>query len=90
MSSQSWTSPSTYFRDEEERDPTITEVRVVDTYWSDHCRHTTFSTHLDEVNIDDPVVKAAYEQRLGLVQGGLPAFHRVDEVLFDFLLVLLG
>ena len=34
-----------YFR-EEGRQPTITEVRVVDTYWSDHCRHTTFSTHL--------------------------------------------
>ncbi|MCI8989941.1 MAG: phosphoribosylformylglycinamidine synthase, partial [Lawsonibacter sp.] len=49
----------TYFRDEEKRDPTITEVRVVDTYWSDHCRHTTFSTHLDEIQIDDPDVKAA-------------------------------
>ena len=40
-----------YFRDEEHRDPTITEVRVVDTYWSDHCRHTTFSTHIDQVDI---------------------------------------
>ena len=54
----------TYFRDEEHRDPTITEVRVVDTYWSDHCRHTTFSTHLDEVKIDDPAVKEAYERYL--------------------------
>ena len=53
-----------YFRDEEKRDPTITEVRVVDTYWSDHCRHTTFSTHLDDIQIDDPEVKAAYEQYL--------------------------
>jgi len=53
-----------YFRDEEHRDPTITEVRVVDTYWSDHCRHTTFSTHLDDVRIDDPAVKAAYERYL--------------------------
>ena len=53
-----------YFRDEERRDPTITELRVVDTYWSDHCRHTTFSTHIDEVAIDDPVVKAAYERYL--------------------------
>jgi len=52
----------TYFRDEEHRDPTITEVRVVDTYWSDHCRHTTFSTHLDDVRIDDPAVQAAYER----------------------------
>ncbi|MGI5963422.1 MAG: phosphoribosylformylglycinamidine synthase [Lawsonibacter sp.] len=54
----------TYFREEEKRDPTITEVRVVDTYWSDHCRHTTFSTHIDSVNIQDPQVQAAYEQYL--------------------------
>ncbi len=54
----------TYFRDTEHRDPTITEIRVVDTYWSDHCRHTTFSTHIDDVCIDDPVVKAAYERYL--------------------------
>ncbi len=53
-----------YFRDEEHRDPTITEVRVVDTYWSDHCRHTTFSTHIDNVRIDDPAVQAAYERYL--------------------------
>ncbi len=54
-----------YFRDEEKRDPTITEVRVVDTYWSDHCRHTTFSTHIDRVEIlDDPTVKAAYQRYL--------------------------
>jgi phosphoribosylformylglycinamidine synthase len=45
-----------YFRDEERRDPTITEIRVVDTYWSDHCRHTTFSTHIDDVKIADPAV----------------------------------
>ena len=54
----------TYFRDEEKRDPTITEIRVVDTYWSDHCRHTTFSTHLDNVKIDDPAVAAAYRRYL--------------------------
>ncbi len=53
-----------YFRDDEKRDPTITEVRLVDTYWSDHCRHTTFSTHIDEVKIDDPAVAAAYERYL--------------------------
>ncbi len=53
-----------YFRDEEHRDPTITEVRVVDTYWSDHCRHTTFSTHLHNVRIDDPAVQAAYDRYL--------------------------
>ena len=54
----------TYFRDGEHRDPTITEIRVVDTYWSDHCRHTTFSTHIDGVKIDDPAVQAAYERYL--------------------------
>ncbi len=54
----------TYFRDEEKRNPTITEVRLVDTYWSDHCRHTTFSTHIDEVSIDDPEIKAAYARYL--------------------------
>ena len=39
----------TYFRDTEKRDPTITEVRMVDTYWSDHCRHTTVLTQIDDV-----------------------------------------
>ncbi|MCI7726238.1 MAG: phosphoribosylformylglycinamidine synthase [Clostridiales bacterium] len=53
-----------YFATEEHRDPTITEIRVVDTYWSDHCRHTTFSTHLDNIDIEDPAVRAAYEQYL--------------------------
>ena len=53
-----------YFRDTEHRDPTITEIRVVDTYWSDHCRHTTFSTHIDNVRISDPAVQEAYERYL--------------------------
>ena len=53
-----------YFRDTEKRDPTITEIRVVDTYWSDHCRHTTFSTIIDDVKIDDPAVAAAYQRYL--------------------------
>ena len=53
-----------YFQEQEHRDPTITEIRVVDTYWSDHCRHTTFSTHLSDVKIDDPAVQAAYERYL--------------------------
>ena len=53
-----------HFRDQEQRDPTITEVRVVDTYWSDHCRHTTFSTHIDSVEILDEATRAAYERYL--------------------------
>ncbi|TGE36126.1 phosphoribosylformylglycinamidine synthase [Desulfosporosinus fructosivorans] len=40
-----------YFRDTEKRNPTITEIRVIDTYWSDHCRHTTFNTQIEEVSI---------------------------------------
>ncbi len=53
-----------YFKNEEHRDPTITEIRVVDTYWSDHCRHTTFSTHIDNVNISDKAVAEAYNRYL--------------------------
>ena len=53
-----------YFANEEHRDPTITEIRVVDTYWSDHCRHTTFSTHLDNVRIHDAAVAEAYQRYL--------------------------
>jgi phosphoribosylformylglycinamidine synthase len=53
-----------YFRDEEKRDPTVTELKLVDTYWSDHCRHTTFSTHIDSVKIDDPDVQRAYDAYL--------------------------
>ena len=46
-----------YFKSEH-RDPTITEIRLIDTYWSDHCRHTTFGTILDDVKIDDELVQA--------------------------------
>ena len=50
-----------YMKKEEGRDPAITELRLVDTYWSDHCRHTTFSTHIDQVEILSPEVKRAYQ-----------------------------
>ena len=56
----------TYFRDEEHRDPTMTEIRIVDTYWSDHCRHTTFSTRLEGADIQDEAVRAAYDRYLAL------------------------
>ena len=57
-----------YFKNEEKRDPSMTEIRVLDTYWSDHCRHTTFSTELKNVTFKDgdykePIVKT-YEQYL--------------------------
>ena len=57
-----------YFKNEEKRDPSMTEIRVLDTYWSDHCRHTTFSTELTDVKFDEgdykePIIKT-YEKYL--------------------------
>ncbi len=55
-----------YFRDQEHRDPTVTEIRVLDTYWSDHCRHTTFSTELKDIAFEDGYysepIKTTYRQ----------------------------
>ena len=51
-----------YFRDEEKRPPTITELKVIDTYWSDHCRHTTFNTAIDEVTFADGKYRAEFEK----------------------------
>ncbi|TCO75233.1 phosphoribosylformylglycinamidine synthase [Marinisporobacter balticus] len=57
-----------YFRDTEKRDPTITELKVIDTYWSDHCRHTTFSTKIEEVKIEkgsfSEIIEEAYNEYL--------------------------
>ncbi len=57
-----------YFRDEEKRNPTITELRVIDTYWSDHCRHTTFMTRIENVDIENGLynkaVQKAYDEYL--------------------------
>lgn len=50
-----------YFKNEERRDPSVTEVRVLDTYWSDHCRHTTFSTELVDVTFGDGYYRAPME-----------------------------
>ncbi len=53
-----------YFRDEENRDPSVTELRVIDTYWSDHCRHTTFLTRLSEVEIEKSALGSVIEDAL--------------------------
>ena len=50
-----------YFKDTEKRDPTITEVRMIDTYWSDHCRHTTFGTKLNNIKIKNEFIKSVYD-----------------------------
>ncbi len=55
-----------YFRNEEKRDPTITEIRMIDTYWSDHCRHTTFLTTIDNVTFGDPLLEEAYQKYLSV------------------------
>ncbi|MDR1003139.1 MAG: phosphoribosylformylglycinamidine synthase [Oscillospiraceae bacterium] len=53
-----------YFRDTEKRDPTITEIKVIDTYWSDHCRHTTFLTILEEIKVTKGDFKKTLEKAL--------------------------
>ena len=52
-----------YFRSEQ-REPTITEIRMIDTYWSDHCRHTTFTTTIDKVSFEDELIEGAYREYL--------------------------
>ncbi len=53
-----------YFRDQEHRDPTVTELRVIDTYWSDHCRHTTFLTRLNKIDVEQGALSEAVEKAL--------------------------
>ncbi len=55
-----------YFKNTEKRNPTITEVRMIDTYWSDHCRHTTFSTNIEHVNIETPYIKDTYDMYIDI------------------------
>ena len=55
-----------YFKNTEKRNPTITEIRMLDTYWSDHCRHTTFETELKEVKAEDDFINLAYEAYLDM------------------------
>ena len=55
-----------YFKNTEHRDPTVTEIRMIDTYWSDHCRHTTFLTEITDVEIEDPAVENTFVNYLDL------------------------
>ena len=61
MTFQDFLHIQNYFKNEEKRDPSVTEIRVLDTYWSDHCRHTTFSTELKKVNFEEGYYKAPIE-----------------------------
>ncbi len=53
-----------YFKNEENREPSLTELKVIDTYWSDHCRHTTFATELDDIKINESKYNKAIEEAL--------------------------
>ena len=53
-----------YFKNEEHRDPSVTELRVIDTYWSDHCRHTTFLTRLEKIEVEKGQISGVIEQAL--------------------------
>ena len=55
-----------YFRNTEKRNPTITEIRMIDTYWSDHCRHTTFLINVKNVDIKTPYIKETYDMYLNV------------------------
>ena len=57
-----------YFKEVEKRNPTITELKVIDTYWSDHCRHTTFMTEIEDIKLKKvyirPLIEEAFEEYL--------------------------
>ncbi len=55
-----------YFRNEEKRDPTVTELKMIDTYWSDHCRHTTFGTIIDSVYFEDELLGKAFKDYIAV------------------------
>ena len=65
MSREDLACVKAYF-DAEGRNPTRAEIKVLDTYWSDHCRHTTFTTHIDAAEISDPAVSEAYESYMAM------------------------
>lgn len=65
-----------YFKNEEHRNPSMTEIRVLDTYWSDHCRHTTFSTELKNITFADGYYKDT-------IQGSFEKYHADREVLYQ-------
>lgn len=64
-----------YFRDEEKRDPSVTELRVIDTYWSDHCRHTTFLTKLEKIEIEPSDISS-------VIEGALQAYYAARDELY--------
>jgi phosphoribosylformylglycinamidine synthase len=72
-----------YFKDEEKRDPTETEIKVIDTYWSDHCRHTTFSTILKDINIEEGKYSGLFNKAFELYKTEHISLHRDKITLMD-------
>ncbi len=66
MDSQDIAFMQKYYKEQLKRDPSETELKIIDTYWSDHCRHTTFNTSLEDICIEDEYVKRAYADYLHL------------------------
>ncbi len=67
-----------YYREEEKRDPTVTEIRVFDTYWSDHCRHTTFGTALSKISVDKGRYTRPIAAALGDYEAARTALYGAD------------
>ena len=67
-----------YFKDEEQRDPTETELKVLDTYWSDHCRHTTFSTIISDIKVEDGEFKEILEKDIELYKTSRHAVYGLN------------
>lgn len=68
-----------YFRDTERRDPTLTEIRMLDTYWSDHCRHTTFLTSLEKIQVEKGRFSAPVEQVLNEYEAARERVYGADQ-----------
>ena len=68
-----------YFREMEHRDPTVTEIKVIDTYWSDHCRHTTFHTKIEHIEIEDGYYKTPIEKAVKCYQEQRNAVYGPEE-----------
>ncbi len=68
-----------YFKNTEKRNPTMTEIKVIDTYWSDHCRHTTFQTKIENVEIEDGFYKGMIEDAYNLYLNERESLNRTDK-----------
>lgn len=88
MSPEDLAFTQAYFRDDERRDPTITEIRMLDTYWSDHCRHTTFATRIESVEFEnDGVIAETYAQYQDVRKAVYGADTDRPETLMDIALI---